>query len=119
MISSPVNLEPSDFSEDLLCSEEKVLSLISSLDSNKSTGSDRISVRMLKFTVPAIVKSVTKLSNLSLRTGKFPSDWKAARIVPISKGGDPEDPTNYRPISTLSVLSKLFEKHECFFTSVR
>ncbi len=95
----------------MLCSEEKVLSLISSLDTTKSTGFDGVSARMLKYTAPSIARSVTDLFNLSLRTGKIPTHWKIARITPIPKGGKPEDPTNYRPISILTILSKLLEKH--------
>ena len=63
---------------------------------------------MLKSTAPFITKSLTKLFNKSLRSGKFPSDWK---VAPIPKGGDLENPANYRPISILPILSKLLEKH--------
>ncbi len=104
-------LDPSDYPENMLCSEEQVLSLISSLDTTKSTGSDGVSARMLKATAISIARSVTDLFNLSLRTGKIPTQWKLARITPIPKGGKPEDPTNYRPISILTILSKLLEKH--------
>ena len=44
-------------------------------------------------------------------TGKYPFDWKFARIVPIPKSGNPEYASNYKPISILSILSKLLEKH--------
>ena len=43
--------------------------------------------------------------------GIFPSQSKTARVIPIHKGGDIKDPSNYRPISILPVLSKIFEKH--------
>ena len=92
------NLDPSNFPEEFLCTEDKMLSLISSLDTSKSTGAG-VSAKMLKSTAPFISKSLTKLFNKSLRSGKFPSDWKVARVVPIPKGGDPESPANYRPIS--------------------
>ena len=105
------NLDQSHFPEEFLCTEDKMLSLISSLDTSKSTGADGVSAKMLKSTAPFIAKSLTKLFNKSLRSGKFPSDWKVARVVPIPKGGDPESPANYRPISILSILSKLLEKH--------
>ena len=50
------------------------------------------------------------LFNSSLRPGTFPDRWKIARITPIYKSGAKDDTNNYRPISILSVLSKLFEK---------
>jgi len=51
------------------------------------------------------------LFNLSIKLGKLPREWKAARINPIPKQGSRSDPANYRPISLLSILSKLLEKH--------
>ena len=59
----------------------------------------------------SIVTSITKHFNLSLKTGIFPTDWKFARVVPIPKTGNPESPSNYRPISILPIISKLLEKH--------
>jgi len=104
-------LNPSAFPEEFLCTEDQVLDLISSLDTKKASGADGISVKMIKATAPSIVCSLTKLFNLSLKSGKVPSDWKFARIVPIPKSGNPVNPSNYRPISILPVLSKLLEKH--------
>ena len=54
--------------------------------------------------------SERKLLALSLKSGRFPVDWKFARIVPIAKS-DPTNPANYRPIFILSILSNLFENH--------
>ena len=50
------------------------------------------------------------LINTSFQKGIFPNRLKLARITPIHKKGDESDPTNYRPISCLSYLSKIFEK---------
>ena len=74
----------------------------------RATGADGISAQMLKATGTSIVKSITKLFNLSLKTSIFPTDWKFARVVPTPKTGNPESPSNYRPIS---IISKLLEKH--------
>ena len=66
---------------------------------------------MLNTAAPSIVPGVTKIFNLSLTTGRFPAAWKFARIVPIPKTGDLTNPSNYRPISILPILSKLLERH--------
>ena len=76
---------------------------------SKATGADNISARMLKGTVSSITPSLTKMFNLSIKTGSFPQSWKCARVVPIPKGGDLSNPTNYRPISILPILSKVLE----------
>ena len=66
---------------------------------------------MLKGTLNSIVPSLTKLFNISITTGQFPQCWKESVVVPIPKGGDHSKPTNYRPISLLSITSKLLERH--------
>ena len=53
---------------------------------------------------------ISELFNASIMGGYFPSCLKIARVVPIFKSGNRERVTNYRPISTLSTLSKIFEK---------
>ena len=107
----PSLLAPCNCPQDLLCSEDEIFHLISSLDPSKSTGPDGISARMLKATAVSVIPSITKLFNLSLASGTSPDSWKLARIVPIPKASDPSSPTNYRPVSILSIVSKLLERH--------
>ena len=99
------------FPEDFLCSEDKILDMLASLDTTKSNGPDSISAKMLKATAPSIAPSVTSLFNLSLRLGRVPQEWKGSRVVPIPKTSAPKSPDNYCPISLLSALSKVLERH--------
>ena len=55
-------------------------------------------------------KLLTHIINLSITTGSIPDDLKMARIVPLYKKNSKTHVGNYRPISVLSVISKVFEK---------
>ena len=58
-----------------------------------------------------LAPSITYLINKSIDSSCFPSQLKIAKIFPIHKSGRKSDPSNYRPISILPTISKLFEKH--------
>ena len=109
VIPHPQSLEPCP--EKLLCTVEEVEELLVILNPDKSTGLDGVSPRMLKSTAHSIAPSLTKLFNRSMATGFYPRAWKHARIVPIHKKGDKAFPSKYRPISILSIVSKLLECH--------
>ena len=66
---------------------------------------------MLKSTAPSIAPSITNLFNASLKAGFLPVAWKSSHVVPIPKTGDMSNPTNYRPISLLPILSKILEHY--------
>ena len=89
----------------------EVVTYLNKLDASKSAGLDGIGPRILKTATPVIAKSICHIINLSIMTGMFPSILKQARVIPIFKAGDKEDPGNYRPISILPTLSKIIEKH--------
>ena len=71
---------------------------------------DGISSRLLKLTAPSVARSLTQLFNYSLQTGEIPSEWKSANITPVLKKGRKEDVNNYRPISVLPIVAKVFER---------
>ena len=106
-----------DNPEELYCTEDEVCEMLLSLDISKSNGPDGISARMLKFTAASIAPSICQLFNLSMKLGKIPSTWKVSHIVRIPKSPAVHDPKNYRPISLLSILSKVLERHICSLIS--
>ena len=65
--------------------------------------------RFLNLALPYIIKSLACMFNKSLEKKKFPALWKTARVIPIFKEGDKNAKENYRPISVLPVVSRLFE----------
>ena len=84
--------------------------IIRKLKSKSSSGHDGLSSIQLKFISDDIVATLTNIINQSLCTGIFPDSLKIAKISPIYKKGDAHITDNYRPISLLPVLSKIFEK---------
>ena len=58
---------------------------------------------------PAISESLASLFNACLSLGQFPSEWKCANITPVPKSKDKHLAKNYRPVSVLPVLAKVFE----------
>lgn len=83
---------------------------LSELDITKATGPDDIPSRLLKLSAPVISDSLAFLFNFSLISGKFPAEWKIAKVSAIFKKGSKLDIGNYRPISVLPILSKVLEK---------
>ena len=92
---------------------EEVHTILKSLDKNKSSGPDEIPPIVLSQCANYLAPSLCALINKSLELGQFPEIWKSANICPTYKSGDKSDITNYRPISLLSVASKVAER--CIF----
>ena len=57
-----------------------------------------------------LVPALEKIFNLALTTGVYPDNLKIAKVIPIFKKGSPTSVNNYRPISILSTINKIFEK---------
>ncbi|XP_055838022.1 uncharacterized protein LOC129906323, partial [Episyrphus balteatus] len=92
---------------------DTVLDLLSSLKDDYSSGPDAIPPILLKKCRNTLVQPLLFLFELSIKSGKFPCLWKKSFLTPIFKKGDKTLITNYRPISKLSCIPKVFEQVVC------
>ena len=100
--SSTIFLQPTD--------KEEIANIISSLNSNKTSGPNSIPYRVFFLLKNEISKQLADLFNLSFMTGVFPSVLKTAKVVPVFKKDSKLNYSNYRPISLLSNIEKILEK---------
>ena len=89
---------------------EEVTKIISSLRNDCSSGYDGIPIKYLKPVSDYITSPLVHIINNSIKTGIFPEKWKTARVCPIPKVKNPTVAKDFRPVSILPVLSKVFEK---------
>ena len=90
--------------------EDIVLKLLKSIDISKAAGVDNLPGRFLKDGAVILAKGVTEICNLSIKSKIFPDPCILAKLKPIFKKESRMDPSNYRPISLLPLISKIFEK---------
>ena len=76
----------------------------------KNGGVDKINARTLKVISPHITESLAGILNKCIETWTWPDSLKAAEIIPIHKSGSKNKMENYRPISLISNVPKIFEK---------
>ena len=105
------NLNPTFKFEDVsICSIKKIIKSIKS----KSSGVDDIGAFFVKLAADYIAQPLAHIINTSFQHRKFPEKWKRAIVRPIPKVKNPTLPTDYRPISLLTVFSKILEKAAAF-----
>ena len=85
-------------------------SSINCIKPNKAISSNSIPTKILKEFKTELSEPLSDLINVSFYKGIFSDFLKIANVIPIHKKGEKLDPNNYRPISLLSNISKLYEK---------
>ena len=101
---------PFQFSEVMY---DDVYSLLVNLDPKKATGYDNIPSKLLKVGAFPLAGTLCKLINFSITECKFPDILKFAEVSAQYKKSDMLCKENYRPVSILAALSKVFEKVHC------
>ena len=101
---------PTSSLSDINFSELDVFRVLRSLDVSKAMGCDGISPKILKHCALALYQPFHHLFSLSISQSYLPIEWRTHLIKPIFKSGDKNSVRNYRPISLLSVVSKVLEK---------
>ena len=87
-----------------------VFSLLSKLSKTKATGLDKISSRLLRDCADFIASPLCAIFNQSITSGDFPDEWKLSKVIPLFKQGERSDLNNYRPISIVPIVAKVFER---------
>lgn len=93
-----------------LTHEGELLEIVKELRINSAPGCDNITVRDVQNLGEYIIPILVRLINETIQRGVFPTELKMSKITPLFKSGDRKCMNNYRPISVVSVFSKILEK---------
>ena len=89
---------------------DTVADTVKKIKTKNSYGADGITSRFLKDSMSVLTFYLTVIINTSIVTGSFPGEWKHAVVCPLHKKGEMNEPSNFRPVSLLPVMSKVLEK---------
>ena len=89
---------------------EEILNEINSLDTSKSKQSEDIPFKIIKDNADIFANFILQNFNKCIIDGKFPDQLKKADVSPVFKKGNHNDKTNYRPVSILPSLSKIYKR---------
>ena len=88
----------------------EVKALLLDIDSTKATGYDTIPPKLVKAAANELAQPISSLVNMSISLSCFPHELKKSETSPLYKSQDNLEPQNYRPLSVLTCLSKIFER---------
>ena len=89
---------------------DAILDCVASLKVKNAEGYDRIPQRIIKDGINHLIAPLSMLFKLIYETKQIPDQWKIAKVTPIPKKGSKNELANYRPISNLCSMSKIYEK---------
>ena len=101
------NISPFSFNQ---IDELQIETEVNELNKNKAPGVDGIPPKILKESIDILKVPLTQHFNSAVENKHFPDDLKFANITPLFKKDDSTDKTNYRPISILPAISKIYER---------
>ena len=87
-----------------------VLDAIGRLKNGKASGPDKVTINLVKDAAKFIAYPIMSIINSSIANGVFPDVWKTASVTPIHKSGSKSNLHNYRPISVISVFTRILER---------
>ena len=91
-------------------SSSYVKEILDNLNPRKAVGADGISPRLLRLSAPVMAEEITRLINFLIVNCSWPDQWKCGNLTPVFKKDEDTRKENYRPVSVLTALSKVYEK---------
>ena len=87
-----------------------VKEILENLNPQKAVGANSISPRLLRLSAPVMAEEITRLINFLIPNRSWPNEWKCRNLTPMFKKDEDARKENYRPVSVLTTLSKVYEK---------
>ncbi len=94
---------------DSIISEEEINAALTKLKTGKSPGLDGVPIEIFKTLEKELMPMLTKLFNYIVEMGKFPENWASGCINPVPKNSSPETADQFRRISVLPAINKIFD----------